>query len=115
MPDVPMFMYHANPDWLVPVGPVDTLVDSLVDTYCQDPDDRVTYTRDHAREHLSLEPIAAASALMWLRDRFDGIPAGTGCTTHDVGSMALDQTTWPVWSSIVGDTLTSLLGRPIGT
>ncbi|SEC47937.1 lipase family protein [Rhodococcus koreensis] len=111
VPDVPMFMYQANPDWLVPVGPVDR----LVDTYCQDPDARVTYIRDHASEHLSLEPVAAASALMWLRDRFDGVPAGAGCATHDVGSMALDEKTWPVWSSIVGDTLASLLGQPIGT
>lgn len=52
---------------------------------------------------------------MWLRDRFDGVSADAGCTTHDVGSMALDQATWPVWSSIVGDTIASLLGQPIGT
>ncbi|MDF3307203.1 hypothetical protein P3H15_19435 [Rhodococcus sp. T2V] len=41
------------------------------------------------------------------------VPAGAGCATHDVGSMALDEKT--VWSSIVGDTIASPLGQPIGT
>lgn len=43
------------------------------------------------------------------------VPAGAGCATHDVESMALDEKTWPVWSSIVGDTIASPLGQPIGT
>lgn len=109
-PDVPMFMYQSNPDWLVPVGPVNTLVDA----YCANPNASVEYTRDHFSEHLTLDVIALPRALLWLKDRFDGVPAQQGCTRTDVGSMALDAQTWPVWQSTVGDLVAGLFGKPIG-
>ncbi|MET0195635.1 MULTISPECIES: lipase family protein [Nocardiaceae] len=111
VPRFPMYMYQSNPDWLVPVGPVNT----LVDTYCADPNASVTYTRDHFSEHLTLEVVAAPSALLWLRDRFAGVPAEPGCRTTDVGSMALDSRTWPVWQDVVGDLVAGLFGQPIGS
>lgn len=110
VPQFPMYMYQSNPDWIVPVGPVN----DLVNTYCNDPNARVQYTRDHFSDHLSLEAIAAPNALMWLRDRFDGVPTQSGCSTVDAGSMVLDQKTWPQWSSLVGGTVASLFGKPIG-
>ncbi|SDI94435.1 triacylglycerol lipase [Rhodococcus triatomae] len=109
-PRTPMFMYQSNPDWLIPVGPVN----DLVDTYCQDPNARVQYTRDHASEHLSLEPIAAPAAMMWMRDRMNGIPVEPGCSVTDVPSMALDDATIPVWTEIVGETLAALFGKATG-
>lgn len=111
VPDVPMYMYQSNPDWLVPVGPVDR----LVDTYCADPNASVVYTRDHFSEHLTLDVIALPAALLWLRDRFAGVPSQHGCSTTDVGSLALDRTTWPVWQSVVGDLVAGLFGDPIGS
>ncbi len=111
---------HINPagralfaakDWLVPVGPVN----KLVDTYCQDPSASVVYTRDHFSEHVSMEVVALPSALLWLRDRFAGVPAQQGCSTFDAGSMALDQRTWPVWVDAVGELVAGLFGKPIGT
>nr|WP_296766059.1 lipase family protein [Rhodococcus sp. (in: high G+C Gram-positive bacteria)] len=110
VPDVPMFMYQSNPDWLVPVGPVNTLVDA----YCADPNASVEYTRDHFSEHLTLDVIALPRALLWLKDRFDGVPPQQGCSRTDVGSMALDAQTWPVWQSTVGDLVAGLFGKPIG-
>lgn len=109
-PTMPVYLYQANMDWLVPVGPVNT----LYGTYCQDPAARITYTRDHLSEHLSLEPIAVPSVMMWMRDRFAGVPVPAGCTLNDVGSMTLDQRTWAEWVSIVGETLAGLFGAPIG-
>ncbi|MGV9414571.1 lipase family protein [Nocardia sp. NPDC003693] len=110
VPDMPVFLYQANMDWLVPVGPVNT----LYGTYCQDPDANITYTRDHASEHLSLEAIALPSAMMWMRDRFAGKPTAGGCQLTDVGSMALDPETWGEWVSIIGGELAAFLGQPIG-
>ncbi|MDJ0392863.1 lipase family protein [Rhodococcus sp. G-MC3] len=110
VPDVPMFLYQSNPDWLVPVGPVN----ALVNTYCADPKASVEYTRDHFSEHLTLDVIGLPRALLWLGDRFDGVPAQQGCTTRDVGSMALDAQTWPVWQRTVGDLVGGLFGKPIG-
>lgn len=110
VPDVPMFMFQSNPDWLVPVGPVNR----LVDTYCADPSANVEYVRDHFSEHLTLDVIGLPRALLWLRDRFAGVPPTPGCSTTDVGSMALDAETWPVWQETVGDLVAGLFGKPIG-
>lgn len=110
VPDMPIYIYQSNPDWLVPVPPVN----NLVDTYCKDPSASVTYTRDHFSEHLSMELAAVPSTLLWLRDRFAGVPAQKGCTTKDVGSIALDPKTWPVWAQVVGEEVAGLFGKPIG-
>ncbi|AQA23084.1 secretory lipase family protein [Rhodococcus sp. MTM3W5.2] len=110
VPDMPLYIYQSNPDWLVPVPPVN----KLVDTYCKDPSANVAYTRDHFSEHLSLEVAAVPSALLWLRDRFAGVPVQKGCSTTDVGSIALDPRTWPVWQQVVGEEVAGLFGKPLG-
>lgn len=109
-PRAPLFMYQANMDWLIPVGPVN----DLVDTYCQDPNARVQYTRDHASEHLSLEPIGAPAAMMWMRDRMNGVPVEPGCSTTDVPSMMLDEASLPVWREILGETVAAMFGKATG-
>ncbi|QBS45304.1 lipase family protein [Nocardia sp. CS682] len=111
VPDVPMFMYQSNPDWIIPVGPVN----DLVDRYCHDPKASIEYTRDHFSEHISLAVIAAPRTLLWLADRFAGIPPIEGCRATDVGSMALDPATWPKWADILGGTIAGLLGLPVGS
>lgn len=111
VPDMPVFLYQANMDWLVPVGPVN----KLYGTYCQDPNARVTYTRDHFSEHLSMEAVGLPSAMMWMRDRFAGVPVENGCRLNDVGSMTLDSRTWDDWVSIIGGELAAFFGQPIGS
>ncbi|MGW6377402.1 lipase family protein [Rhodococcus sp. NPDC055112] len=110
VPEAPLFIYQSNPDWIIPVGQVNALVDS----YCQDPSARVQYTRDHFSEHLSLGAAGAPSALMWLRDRMNGVQAQPGCQVRDVGSMTLDQSTWPTFTAAVGEVLAGLFGKAIG-
>ncbi|MEV0294619.1 lipase family protein [Nocardia sp. NPDC050710] len=110
VPSMPMYMFQANMDWLIPVGPVDT----LVDTYCADPNARVEYIRDHLSEHLTLDPIGAPNALLWMRDRFEGVPVAAGCSTTDVGSMMLDANTWTTWGEVVGVTIAAAFQQPIG-
>ncbi|WP_454199432.1 lipase family protein [Nocardia sp. Marseille-Q1738] len=85
VPDAPVYLYHATADWLVPIGPAD----ELAAAYCRDPAARVTHIRDHLSEHLTLNTLAEHSVVAWLRDRFAGIPAGSGCTTTNVASIAL--------------------------
>lgn len=110
VPTAPMFIYQANPDWLVPVGQVNTLVDD----YCRDPNARVLYTRDHFSEHVSLPVVAAPAAILWMKDRLDGVAVEPGCVTRDAGSMALDQATWPAFVATVGELLAGLFGKPLG-
>ncbi|PKV77148.1 lipase family protein [Nocardia fluminea] len=111
VPDMPVQLYQANMDWVVPVGPVN----ALYGTYCQDPAATVTYIRDNLSEHLSMEVLGIPTAIMWLRDRFDAVAPEQGCHLHDVGSIALDQRTWSEWVSIVGETAAGLTGRPLGS
>ena len=110
-PDMPLYVYHSNPDWLVPIGPVNTMVDS----YCSRPGADVTYTRDHFSEHITLELIAFPSAVLWMRDRFAGVPLEPGCRTNDVGSMALDTRAHPAFVAAVGEIIAGLFGKPIGS
>ncbi|KQU07475.1 triacylglycerol lipase [Rhodococcus sp. Leaf7] len=109
-PDMPLFVYHSNPDWLVPVGPVNDMVDS----YCGRGDADVTYTRDHFSEHLTLELIGFPSAVLWMRDRFADVPIEKGCRTNDVGTMALDQRPHSLWVDSVGEIIAGLFGKPVG-
>ncbi|MFC3965260.1 lipase family protein [Nocardia jiangsuensis] len=111
VPDLPMYIWQGNPDELIPVGPVDT----LVDTYCQDPAASVRYTREHFAEHIATEVSGVGPAMLWLRDRLDGVPAQQGCTTADVGWLALDPEGTRALAENFGETFASFFGKPIGT
>ncbi|MFI5783267.1 lipase family protein [Nocardia sp. NPDC051570] len=110
VPDMPMFMYNANPDWIVPVGQVN----DLVNTYCREPQAKVVYTRDNFSEHITLLFFGMAQEFIWLKDRFDGVPVGPGCDLRDEGSMLLDPESWPVWLQAAGSLLAAAVQQPIG-
>lgn len=110
VPDMPMYIWNGNPDELIPVGPVNT----LVDTYCASPAASVQYTREHFAEHITTEISGAAPALLWLKDRLDGVPAQQGCTTTDAGWLALNPDGMALFASIFGETVASFFGKPIG-
>ncbi|MFE6858654.1 lipase family protein [Nocardia sp. NPDC057668] len=109
-PDMPMFIWQANPDELIPVGPVNT----LVDTYCRDPKAQVQYTREHLGEHITTEVSGVATALLWMRDRLDGVPAKAGCSTADAGLIALNPDGLALLANIFGETIASAFGKQIG-
>ncbi|MFE0748487.1 lipase family protein [Gordonia sp. NPDC058843] len=108
-PKFPMFVYQSNPDWIAPVGPVN----ELVRNYCAD-GASVRYVRDHFSEHITLAVEGFAPAIVWLRDRLDGKPAQTGCTTSDQGSMALDPATWRAFVNLVGNNLALAINQQLG-
>ncbi|WP_405162112.1 lipase family protein [Nocardia sp. NBC_01499] len=112
VPDMPIFLYQSNRDEVAPVEPVTRLVQ---EKYCADPKARVLYVRDNFSEHLILESIGIPRALLWLEDRFNGVPVPAGCDIHEEGSMALDPATWPVWLKAVDNLLAGLLQQPIGS
>ncbi|MGW5313409.1 lipase family protein [Nocardia thailandica] len=110
VPDMPMFVWHSAWDEILPLP----ATDALVAGYCRDPDASVTYTRDHASEHIVAEVVGGPAALMWLRDRLDGLPAAPGCSTSDAGTMLAT----PGELGFLGDALAAkfatLFGTPLG-
>lgn len=110
VPDMPMYIWQGNPDEIIPVGQVNT----LVDTYCRNPDADVQYTREHLAEHVATEISGAGPALLWMKDRLDGIPAPRGCRTGDVGWLALDPNGFQLLAATFGETFASFFGKPIG-
>ncbi|MBL1079707.1 triacylglycerol lipase [Nocardia sp. 2] len=110
VPDMPMYIWQGNPDELIPVGQVNT----LVDTYCRDPKANVQYLREHFAEHVTTELSGAGPAMLWMRDRLNGIPAQSGCSTTDVGWLALDPNGLQITAATLGDTLGALFGKPLG-
>ncbi|WP_336087057.1 lipase family protein [Nocardia sp. SSK8] len=111
VPDMPMFIWQANPDELIPVGPVNT----LVDTYCRNPEADVQYVREHLGEHITTEVSGSATALLWLRDRLDGVPVAQGCSTSDAGLLALNPDGLSLLAGTFGETIASLFGKAVGT
>ncbi len=109
-PGFPISIMQSNPDWIAPVGGVNT----LVKTYCKAPGARVAYTRDHFSEHGSLAALSFPHAMVWLNDRFNGKPVTKDCTTFDAGSIALNQKMWPAYVNLVGDNLAAVVGMAIG-
>lgn len=110
VPDMPMYIWQSQLDEIIPVGQVN----NLVKTYCRDPKASVAYTRDHLSEHIAAEIAGAPLAVMWLKDRLDGTPAPTGCTTRDELSMTTDAQWWPVFADTVGVNVAALFGAQIG-
>ncbi|MGJ0118484.1 lipase family protein [Williamsia sp. MIQD14] len=108
-PAMPLFVYQSHPDWLVPVGPVDT----LVDTYCSR-GGQVDYLRDHFSEHLTLAVAGFLPAMLWMNDRLDGKPARSGCSTTDVGTIAGDPRVRQAFVAQVGDILGAAFQRQLG-
>jgi triacylglycerol lipase len=105
-----MYIWQGNPDEVIPVGQVNT----LVDTYCAHPGAQVLYTREHFAEHVATEISGAAPALLWMRDRLNGVAAQPGCHTHDVGWLALDPAGQQLMAQTFGETFASFFGKPIG-
>ncbi|NEW47153.1 lipase family protein [Nocardia cyriacigeorgica] len=110
VPEMPMFIWHSAWDEILPLHSTN----QLVDTYCKDPNAQVHYTRDHASEHIVAEVTGGPSALLWMRDRLNGVPATPGCTTADAASMLGTPGQLEFMGSVIGETLVSFFGKPIG-
>lgn len=108
-PTVPLFVYHAVNDELVPIA----TTDAIVARYCAG-GTRVTYTRDLLSEHVVLAETGGSAALAWLNDRLSGQPALAGCNTSTVATMAVTPGGLAQLPNVARSALAGLAGLPIG-
>lgn len=111
-PDVrtaPMFVYHSIPDEIIPIGPTDAFVKGRCAA-----GSRVTYEREYASEHIIAAATVGPDALIWLKDRLEGPPAPSGCSTKTVGSALSKPESLAVFGQVLIDSLLDIAGRPVG-
>ncbi|MFC4128132.1 lipase family protein [Nocardia rhizosphaerae] len=108
-PTAPLYLYQAPLDEAMPINSVN----KLYDTYCADPDARVFYTRELLSEHGIAAVSGAGSAVLWLDDRLNGVPAPQGCSNRDVVLQILDPGALDAVVAALGQTLASALGLPV--
>jgi hypothetical protein len=109
VPKTPLFMYHAIHDEIVPYPPSQTLYTE----YCSQ-GASIEFVSDELSEHVILMIDGSADAILWLEDRFKGVPAQKGCTARTAFSVAFDSGALPVFGSLIFNDLLALVGKPIG-
>ncbi|MGW0251511.1 lipase family protein [Nocardia goodfellowii] len=108
-PRAPLYIYEAPMDEVMPVN----AVNRTYDIYCEDPDASVFYTRELLSEHGIAAVAGAGSAVLWLNDRLNGVPAPAGCSNRDVPTQLTDPGALAAFVAAIGQTLASALGMPI--
>ncbi|KAG2177909.1 hypothetical protein INT43_003156 [Umbelopsis isabellina] len=109
VPKIPLHMYHSLNDEMVPFGPTQ----ALVNQYCSQ-GVNIEFVKDELSEHIILAITGAADAIIWLTDRFNGVPVKPGCTSRTTLSSVLDPGALPVFGVVIFSLLGDLLGKPIG-
>lgn len=109
VPKMPIYMYHAINDELLPFKDVQTLYDN----YCS-AGANIQFVKEAFGEHIIVALSGAAGALRFLMDRMDGKKAPAGCSSKQVLSSALNPANIPVLGSGVFNIVLSILGTPLG-
>lgn len=110
IPTVPVYMYHAQNDEIIPIKGTD----DVVAKYCRSGAASVTYTREMLAEHISGVFTSLPGGFTWLRDRLTGVPATPGCTITSPVTNVVD----PEFAAVLGKVLPTaaqgLIGMAIG-
>ncbi|KAI9290325.1 putative secretory lipase [Umbelopsis sp. AD052] len=109
IPKIPLHMYHSANDEMVPFAPTQ----ALVKQYCSQ-GVNIEFVKDELSEHIILAITGAADALIWLNDRFNGVPVKQGCSSRTTLTSALDSGALVVFGKVIFNLLGDLLGKPIG-
>ncbi|MEV6277792.1 lipase family protein [Nocardia sp. NPDC051832] len=109
-PSVPVYIYHAQNDEILP----NAGVDRLVDKYCAENAPSVTYVRELLAEHISGVFTHLPGAFHWLRDRLDGHPAQPGCTITSPTTIATTPEFTQGLTELVPTALQAIVGQAIG-
>lgn len=109
VPQSPIYIYQSPFDQVMPIN----AVNHLYDTYCKNPGSTVSLTRNLLSEHAIAAVSGAGSAVLWLDDRLNGVPAESGCTNRDVLTQFADPGAIDTLVESLGQTLASALGRPL--
>ncbi|MFI1912469.1 lipase family protein [Nocardia sp. NPDC020380] len=109
-PNMPIYIYHAQYDEILPnVG-----VDKLVDKYCKDGAPSVSYERELVAEHISGVAGQLPGAFHFLRDRLNGVPAVQGCRISNPTFVMAEPRFWQTLGEILPDAVGALIGQAIG-
>ncbi|KAH8553244.1 secretory lipase [Umbelopsis sp. PMI_123] len=109
VPKIPLHMYHAINDEVVPFAPAK----ELYTQYCA-AGANIDFVADELSEHIILMITGSATAISWLEDRFNGVAAQAGCSNRTTATSALDPGAAKVFGQLIFDDLGALLGAPIG-
>lgn len=108
-PKLPVYVYHAINDELLPLADVS----ALYKTYCA-AGANIHFTKEAFGEHIVVALTGAAAALGFLMDRFDGKALAPGCTQTTVFSSALRPSSLSILGQFVYNDVVALLGKSIG-
>ncbi|WP_308115878.1 lipase family protein [Rhodococcoides corynebacterioides] len=109
-PTMPVFIYHAQYDEIIPSAGTDRLVDQ----YCRNDDVQVTYVRELLAEHISGFISSLPTAFTWIQQRLNGVPAPGGCDiTSPTSTLTTDGALQTV-GDVLGDIAGAAAGRSIG-
>jgi hypothetical protein len=109
-PEVPMYVYHAQNDEIIPIAGVDR----VIDWYCEDPSVSITYTREFLAEHISGFLTALAQEYGFIQDRMNGIPAQRGCQISSPTSTLNDGQLLATLGELAPSVAGLLTGFPVG-
>ncbi|ESZ97704.1 hypothetical protein SBOR_1891 [Sclerotinia borealis F-4128] len=110
IPRMPVFIYKAVDDEVSLVGDTDALVAKLCSQGAN-----IEYDRDGHGGHISEAITGAGDAFLFLIDRFNGVPATSGCTTNNVLSDAYSPEAVAALGSTVADALLAILQDSVGS
>lgn len=109
-PSVPVFMYQAQYDEIIPTAGVDRIANK----YCADRAPSVTYERELLAEHISGVITQIPDAFTWIRARLDGIPAVPGCHITNLTSTITEPQFGRVLGTMLPAVAQALIGQAIG-
>ncbi|MFJ4651017.1 lipase family protein [Nocardia sp. NPDC088792] len=85
-PSVPMFIYHAQNDTIIP----NAGTDRLVNWYCHDPHQTITYNRELYAEHITGLLAWIPKSYNFIVDRLENKPVAEGCTIESPATNLTD-------------------------
>ncbi|KAI8060235.1 secretory lipase-domain-containing protein [Gongronella butleri] len=108
-PSIPLHMYHAIHDEVVPYSPAQGLVQSWCASGAN-----INFISDELSEHLILAFTGAADAVTFLVGQFKGTPQAPGCSKRTTLTSALDSGALAVFGETIFDQLKNLFNAEIG-
>ncbi|WFD34150.1 hypothetical protein MCUN1_000986 [Malassezia cuniculi] len=110
-PDVPTFMYHAEHDEIIPYAPAR----ETAKTWCANGAQIYFESYSHIEHgHFTTELTGSVPAFHYIRDRFNGKPAPSGCHFVDEGTLFFDPSVLGGLIGQVANDLFAVFGEDIG-
>ena len=110
LPQIPLFFYKSEGDEISPVSDND----ELVAKYCAAGVSSLQYYRDAAPGHIVEAILGTGDALGFIKSRFAGEEAPSGCQTHDILITELNEDSLSGFGAEIIGLLKTLLLAPKG-